>query len=311
MSWEHYHPVWEADAYSPALYRCAPWSGLRKFAYDYVRNRKPAAIVELGTHYGASTSAFLQAMKDEPYQGKICVVDTWEGDEGTVYQDGEDVYGTFTDMLARVYPDVPLSIRKMTFDEALLLQQGHGIDLLHIDGSHAYADVKRDFYTWRPLIKADGAIFLHDVGGDLLMGEEMGSARLFREIAREEPYVLSLPMSCGLGLVFQNRETYEIVRDALSGGYYEEQFFLEDSAIKEYARALYFENRDLHAHLAGIRKDKEILERYAKEKEMAEVRNEETVHRLMQQAEDQNASIKEIEEHIKELIARLERAMQP
>ena len=275
MSWEHYHPVWEADAYSPALYRCAPWSGLRRFAYDYVRNRKPASIVELGTHYGASTSAFLQAMKDEPYKGKICVVDTWEGDEGTVYQDGEDVYGTFTDMLARVYPDVPLSIRKMTFDEALLLQQGHGIDLLHIDGSHAYADVKRDYNTWRPLIKADGAIFLHDVGGDLLMGEEMGSARLFREIAREEPYVLSLPMSCGLGLVFQNRETYEIVRDALSGGYYEEQFFLEDSAIKEYARALYFENRDLHAHLAGIRKDKEILERYAKEKERAEEVNRE------------------------------------
>ena len=37
------------------------------------------------------------------------------------------------------------------------------IDLLFIDGSHEYEQVKKDFDAWAPKIKADGVLAIHDV----------------------------------------------------------------------------------------------------------------------------------------------------
>ena len=62
--WIYYDPMFESDMYHPYLYRYAPWSGLRRFAYDFVRWYQPERIVELGSHYGCSTFAFLQAIRD-------------------------------------------------------------------------------------------------------------------------------------------------------------------------------------------------------------------------------------------------------
>ena len=72
--------VFEADEINNEL-GVAPWSGHRQFAYDLIGFIKPERIVELGTHYGCSFFAFLQACKDKNLSTEVVAVDCWEGDE--------------------------------------------------------------------------------------------------------------------------------------------------------------------------------------------------------------------------------------
>ena len=62
--WICHDPVFLCDAVNPDLLEFSPWSGHRRFAYDYVRNVRPAVIVELGSFYGCSAFAFQQAILD-------------------------------------------------------------------------------------------------------------------------------------------------------------------------------------------------------------------------------------------------------
>ena len=43
--------------------------------------------------------------------------------------------------------------------------RGKRIDLLHIDGDHAYAVVKNDLESFAPLVRPGGMIAMHDVAG--------------------------------------------------------------------------------------------------------------------------------------------------
>ena len=94
----YYSPKFEADKYNPAMLRYAPWAGHRAFAYDYVMNRRPSCIVELGSHYGCSAFAFLQAMKDGGITGSFYAVDTWEGDSFTKNDYREDICGQYKEI---------------------------------------------------------------------------------------------------------------------------------------------------------------------------------------------------------------------
>ena len=164
---KYYSPKFEADEYNPGLLRYSPWAGHRTFAYDYVRNERPSCIVELGSYYGCSAFAFLQAMKDGGIAGSFYAVDTWEGDSFTKNDYREDIYGKYKEIQDKCFSGWGASFEKdpsdtdlhtgdtisengahmlrMTFDEAALLFEDASIDLLHIDGSHLYEDVKHDF----------------------------------------------------------------------------------------------------------------------------------------------------------------------
>ena len=64
-NWELHNPVYECDRFHRAVYCWSPWAGLRNFAYDYLCFMRPRLVVELGAHYGCSSFAFLQAIKDQ------------------------------------------------------------------------------------------------------------------------------------------------------------------------------------------------------------------------------------------------------
>jgi len=58
-----------------------------------------------------------------------------------------------------------------------------GCDFLLIDGDHSAAGVRRDFELYAPLVRAGGAIVLHDVAGDAFPGV----VELWGQLAESEP----------------------------------------------------------------------------------------------------------------------------
>jgi hypothetical protein len=53
------------------------------------------------------------------------------------------------------------------------------VDILHIDGSHHYEDVKKDFETWSQFVNDDGVILMHDTCVENFEGMEYGVKKLF------------------------------------------------------------------------------------------------------------------------------------
>ena len=245
QNFRYYSPKFEADEYNPGLLRYLPWAGHRAFAYDYVRNERPSCIVELGSYYGCSAFAFLQAMKDGGIAGSFYAVDTWEGDSFTKNDYREDIYGQYKEIQDTCFSGWNSSFEKdssgkdlhkrdtisdkdlhkgdtvsdkdlhkgdttsdkgahmlrMTFDEAVRLFEDDSIDLLHIDGSHLYEDVKHDFLTWKNKVKKDGVIFFHDISEEEVFGKVMGSHVFWKELVSQYPLTLEFPFSLGLGVL--------------------------------------------------------------------------------------------------------------
>lgn len=267
QNFRYYSPKFEADEYNPGLLRYLPWAGHRAFAYDYVRNERPSCIVELGSYYGCSAFAFLQAMKDGGITGSFYAVDTWEGDSFTKNDYREDICGQYKEIQDTCFSDWDFSFEKdssdkelqkgdtvsdkgahmlrMTFDEAVRLFEDDSIDLLHIDGSHLYEDVKHDFLTWKNKVKKDGVIFFHDISDEEVFGEVMGSHVFWKELVSQYPLTLEFPFSLGLGVLCFDEEKYQRLRENISIDHYQMLANHADDQNREVIRENFFKIRDL------------------------------------------------------------------
>ena len=244
-TWTCYNPVFACDAVNPDLLEFSPWSGHRRFAYDYVRNVRPAVITELGSFYGCSAFAFQQAILDGKLDTVFTAVDTWQGDAFTREDYREPIREVYEEVRRACYGDIHARSLCMRFEEAADLFTDGSIDLLHIDGSHRYEDVRHDYMTWKDKVSPSGAIFFHDVGPDLLLGRETGSSRFWRELQKDHPLTLEFPFSCGLGILFKNQELYTYVRDSMPLGLYQQYANLQDTLCKDRLRGQHFEIRSL------------------------------------------------------------------
>ncbi len=267
QNFRYYSPKFEADEHNPGLLRYLPWAGHRAFAYDYVRNERPSCIVELGSYYGCSAFAFLQAMKDGGIAGSFYAVDTWEGDSFTKNDYREDIYGQYKEIQDKCFSDWDFSFEKdssdkellkgeaisdkgahmlrMTFDEAVRLFEDDSIDLLHIDGSHLYEDVKHDFLTWKNKVKKDGVIFFHDISEEEVFGKVMGSHVFWKELVSQYPLTLEFPFSLGLGVLCFDEEKYQRLRENISIDHYQMLANHADDQNREVIRENFFKIRDL------------------------------------------------------------------
>jgi hypothetical protein len=80
------------------------------------------------------------------------------------------------------------------FDRAVLLRgyfadhvgsfADGSIDLLHIDGRHAYEDVKEDFESWIPKVAEHGVVLFHDIA---VLDRGFGVHRFFAELGERYP----------------------------------------------------------------------------------------------------------------------------
>ena len=182
------------------------WHGHIPFAFWCIEELEPRVLVELGCHKGDSYCAFCQAVEATSADTRCYAVDTWRGDPYAGFY-GDEVYEEL-----RQYHDPRYgrfsSLIRSTFDEALSRFRDASIDLLHIDGSHSYEEVRRDFSTWLPKISRTGVVLLHDIevreGG-------FGVWRLWEELRRAYPS-FSFPHSLGLGVLAVGASPPEALR---------------------------------------------------------------------------------------------------
>lgn len=156
---------------------------------------RPRIFVELGTQNGDSYCAFCQAVDELELSTKCFSVDHWRGDEqGGFY--GEEVFESLRRYHDPLYARFSNLIRS-SFDDSVGDFSDGSIDLLHIDGCHAYDSVKHDFMTWLPKMSDDGVVLLHDVS---VRGDGFGVWRLWEEVSKRFPCLL-MPEHSGLGIV--------------------------------------------------------------------------------------------------------------
>lgn len=119
-----------------------------------------AVIVEIGSFKGRSTVSFGFGCKGT--QKHIYAIDLFEGD-GADYGDG-DFQKIFQSNVDRcgLTPYIT-SIKKHSASVASSWVKP--IDILFIDGSHEYDDVKSDFEAFYPHVKKNGIIAFHDIKG--------------------------------------------------------------------------------------------------------------------------------------------------
>lgn len=273
--WKYNTPVFECDELNYELLAYAPWSGHRNFAYDLICWLEPENIVELGSHYGCSAFAFAQSVKDKAIDTAMYFIDTWQGDDFTQKYDN-DVYTIFAETVKKYYSLQDINMLRMTFDQAINEFEDGSIELLHIDGSHHYKDVKHDFETWLPKVKDTGVILLHDVSSDIVLGDIMGSYKYWQELKNQFEFTVDFDFSWGLGIIFLDGKMY---RDFMSSGAKLEKYQRINNALdveyKDRLRRYYFEMKDKQIYLDDLLDQKEILGSQIKayENDTAEIKN--------------------------------------
>ena len=329
QDFRYYSPKFEADEYNPGLLRYLPWAGHRAFAYDYVRNERPSCIVELGSYYGCSAFAFLQAMKDGGIAGSFYAVDTWEGDSFTKNDYREDIYGQYKEIQDTCFSDWDFSFEKdssdkelqkgdtvsdkgahmlrMTFDEAVRLFEDDSIDLLHIDGSHLYEDVKHDFLTWKNKVKKDGVIFFHDISEEEVFGKVMGSHVFWKELVSQYPLTLEFPFSLGLGVLCFDEEKYQRLRENISIDHYQMLANHADDQNREVIRENFFKIRDLTEYRDSLISQVELLNTEIARYGETVRGKEDYIAELQQDIATLNAALGEKDKYIGELQGNLKK----
>lgn len=166
----------------PERLATSAWLEHLPFAFWIIDAARPRTVVELGTHYGTSYCAFLQAVQHLGLPTRCHAVDTWKGDPQTEFY-GEDVYAELRTFHDSRYASFSTLIRS-TFDEAARHFADNSIDLLHIDGYHTYETVRHDFETWLPKMSRHGVVLFHDIN---VRKQDFGVWRLWEEVSAQHP----------------------------------------------------------------------------------------------------------------------------
>jgi len=169
------------------------WCMHLPFAYELMREFAPSVFVELGVKQGESYFAFCQSAAENKINVRCYGVDSWRGDIQTGELDPK--IQAEAEMYNCRYSSFS-ELKAMFFVEALKDFPEASIDLLHIDGTHTYADVKTDFESWLPKLSPKGIILFHDV---ILRDHGFGVWKLWDEITQDHDSFL-FEFGCGLGV---------------------------------------------------------------------------------------------------------------
>ncbi|MFA9463372.1 MAG: class I SAM-dependent methyltransferase [Velocimicrobium sp.] len=194
--------LYESDELNHEL-SVSPWSGHRDFAYDLLKYIRPKRIVELGTHYGCSLFAFLQATKNFTIDTELFAIDTWRGDEQAGFYD-DTVWNLVNRTIDEKFKNEKVTLLRKYFNEALNDIDDESVDILHIDGLHTYEAVSEDFHSWLPKLKSNGIVLFHDIASEL----NYGTNTFWEETRKKYKDYFTFEHSWGLGVLFPKGNLY-------------------------------------------------------------------------------------------------------
>jgi len=192
-AWTLNNPIFESDNDFDAV-RKSYWTGHRWFAYDLVNFIKPTLIVELGVDRGVSFFAFCQAVKDFQLKTDLVGIDMWHVEGSDL---GDNIFALVRNITRQYYKVVSPRLVRNDFLKVVNEFDDGSIDILHIDGDHAYDSVRKDYETWIRKVGKNGIILFHDVAAYA----QEGSLRFWSEIKLTAPY-FEFQNSAGLGVLF-------------------------------------------------------------------------------------------------------------
>ncbi len=155
------------------------WNSNERLFRELIEQTRPKVIIEVGTWLGASAIHMARICRELGLQTTIYCVDTWLGAEEfwTTMADTQErnlrqrngYPQVYFDFLANVVEhgcqDMIVPIPNTSFIGHIILQHlGVLADLVYIDGSHAYEDVKADILAYRKLLAPAGVMFGDDIG---------------------------------------------------------------------------------------------------------------------------------------------------
>lgn len=126
-----------------------------------VRRLNPSTVVEIGTASGGTLFMLTRAAADD---ATLASIDLPGGAFGGGYPLWRaPLYRSFAKSGQRVH-----LLRRDSHDPSTLealkgVLGGRSVDFLFIDGDHTYEGVKRDFETYRSLVRPGGMIGFHDI----------------------------------------------------------------------------------------------------------------------------------------------------
>ena len=171
------------------------WRGHEDFVVWLVKELKPKVIVELGTELGFST--FVLAA---PKIGTVYGIDSFKGDEFTRVSGTKKGFMKSLKEVKKRFGINNVKVIEGRFSD-IVKKWKLPIDILHIDGSHRYKDVKEDFENWSKFVKEDGVILMHDVY--VPSDKRFGVEKFYKEI---DPPKLRFFHSHGLGVVSKDEK---------------------------------------------------------------------------------------------------------
>jgi len=180
------------------------WSGHRQFAEWLVKFMNPKVIVDLGVDYGYSTFSFAI-----PRIGHVYGIDNFVGDDFVGTEENRFKFNFVNMKKEKLHLQDNITFIESSFDDASK-NWDKKIDILHIDGSHHYEDVKKDFETWSKFVNDDGVILLHDTCIETHNGRGYGVKKFFEEI--DLPKV-TFTHCYGLGVVSKNKNLIKTVKE--------------------------------------------------------------------------------------------------
>lgn len=121
-------------------------------------------IVEVGCWKGMSSAYLTVEVINSGKQIKVYCVDTWLGND-EIGVDADMAKGTvYQKFLANMRPvEGRYTPLKMTSIQGSKLFEDNSIDIVFIDASHHYVDVRDDIIHWLPKVKLGGILSGHDI----------------------------------------------------------------------------------------------------------------------------------------------------
>jgi glycosyltransferase involved in cell wall biosynthesis/predicted O-methyltransferase YrrM len=114
-----------------------------------------ATIVEIGSYLGASASFLAEGIREKG--NKVYAVDTW-----TNLAMSEGQRDTYAEFLHNTEPLQEWIVPLRGLSTEVSQQFDQQIDLLFVDGDHAYEEVRADLEAWLPKVKNGGIVVFHD-----------------------------------------------------------------------------------------------------------------------------------------------------